>query len=622
MNTLNISSGKIKYSCSQSAVNSANYKNEVQSSSVLDNHIITPQDKTDLASSSKPEKELTVLFYMNGQYPDIGSQVVRSMFQLESAGPSDDVNIVAQLGRMGQNPQDVNKPDYVPLDHDWTGIKRFEVCQGENPKAHRLSIDELLKLQKEIPNNPVLYQMLEVSYKEIKDEGKAKYYAQKAKELGLEDVMDGSKESKRKYVELLGNKEYQQQLLEVYAHAEPFFKAKAEINIFKSKVIQDLGKDAKMQDPMNLETFISMGMEKYPAKHYMVVVFSHGGAWHGASNISPVEITKAIKNGVSEANKGTKRNDKIDILDLNTCYMGNLESIYEMKDVADITIASEDITNTSAFFKWGELLEKTKKSIIEKKSFEPENFVHEKVEYFSKQTKEMEIKGSDNPNVGFSTISAIRNKEISDLTVTLREFIKSCKTNGVTNNQFFTAVKKAKNYPGKCSSERGLDEYAGLRDLKGIMESIIKTDEIHKDVKEKAKQVIAIFDRTIIDEFHVKSNEGSNGLTLWVPASETEATNSIQEYKCNVPSFLKESGWFDFICDATRRVNVPREIMEKHNDDFAALRSKINELNDQYNSKLTGEEEKNKILKEIELLNIEKGKKLEEFAEITDYTNF
>lgn len=47
-----------------------------------------------------------------------------------------------------------------------------------------------------------------------------------------------------------------------------------------SPVVDDLKKPADMGDAATLEEFIRWGTEAYPAKHYFVAVWNHGGGWH------------------------------------------------------------------------------------------------------------------------------------------------------------------------------------------------------------------------------------------------------------------------------------------------------------------------------------------------------
>ena len=66
------------------------------------------------------QKEWTVLFYFNGK-SELETYAIKNFKELETIGSSDNVNFVAELGRMRKQQAD----DYS--NGDWTGIRRYYI---------------------------------------------------------------------------------------------------------------------------------------------------------------------------------------------------------------------------------------------------------------------------------------------------------------------------------------------------------------------------------------------------------------------------------------------------------------------------------------------------------------
>ena len=94
----------------------------------------------------------------------------------------------------------------------------------------------------------------------------------------------------------------------------------------------------------SLSDFLSWGVEKYPAKRYMVVIGDHGKGFVGTGfdylykdNLNLTEIKSALY--TVQQKTGTKP----DVLVFDACEMGQLEVAYQFKDQAGFMVASEEI---------------------------------------------------------------------------------------------------------------------------------------------------------------------------------------------------------------------------------------------------------------------------------------
>jgi len=116
-----------------------------------------------------------------------------------------------------------------------------------------------------------------------------------------------------------------------------------------SQLISDLG-ELNMGDPQTLIDFASWAVTEYPAKKYLLVIWNHGGgfrstglakdiAWDdtsGGDKITMSELEYALSAISTQAGKN------IDIVGMDACLMAMIEVAYQIKDYADILVASEE----------------------------------------------------------------------------------------------------------------------------------------------------------------------------------------------------------------------------------------------------------------------------------------
>ncbi|MCU0861727.1 MAG: clostripain-related cysteine peptidase, partial [Methanomassiliicoccales archaeon] len=108
--------------------------------------------------------------------------------------------------------------------------------------------------------------------------------------------------------------------------------------------ISDLG-EVNMGSQAALQSFLEWGMNSYPANHYALVLWDHGGGWvygvcsddtsSGDSLLLP-EIRQAITGAQTSTGK------TLDLVGFDACLMGMTEVAYEMKDLTDTVVFSEE----------------------------------------------------------------------------------------------------------------------------------------------------------------------------------------------------------------------------------------------------------------------------------------
>jgi hypothetical protein len=551
------------------------------------------------------EKELTFLFYINGQYDDIGEESANVMIGLERAGSNEDVNIVTQLGR---NPKKIDKSKEdlgyvdIPIDNDWTGIRRYKVEQDNHEHLNRPDIlQDYLKIEDEIPENPLLKYVIGKRYWSRGEKEKAEEYFEKARELGIVDFMENpDKDSNREI-----RKEFN-------LHTKFMQEGIADSKVFKSEVLEELPKDAKMSDPAVLEDFIEWGIKEFPAENYVVVVMAHGGAWVGVSEISPKDMGEAIESGTEKANAETGRDDKIDALIFNSCYMGNVESLTEFKNAADISVASENYSTTGAFKDWPVFIKGLQNSIANGESFDARKFTYDMVEYYRDKGKEVKDNYQDfaSYNKSYLTLTAVDNSKLDNLADSWQEFLQVCKEERVTDKQLFTAVENAMNYPSTAYNPSEVFGFFNeIRSMGSIMDEIKNVEDIPEPVKEAADNVKETLNDVMINEQHEGIGmERSSGLTIWAPADLLNYDSMAARYPQEVPDFAENSGWMERLNEAAS--NVPGEVKEGFWQTMKNRRSLVNMTNMQ-----TLQEPTKERLRKLGSLDEKQQAKLLEFTE-------
>lgn len=111
-----------------------------------------------------------------------------------------------------------------------------------------------------------------------------------------------------------------------------------------SELVQSLG-ETSSGDPAVLADFAIWSMQYYPAEHYALIVWDHGGSWLGIASdasaddddLSLPEVDRALSQ-ITAANNG----QPLDIVGFDACLMGEFEVYHTIAPYADYGIAAEE----------------------------------------------------------------------------------------------------------------------------------------------------------------------------------------------------------------------------------------------------------------------------------------
>lgn len=110
--------------------------------------------------------------------------------------------------------------------------------------------------------------------------------------------------------------------------------------------------EVNMGDSKTLRDFVEWSIENYPADNYALVISGHGKGWEGTS----YDLTSGNDNlNLSELKEALTGFD-LDLIGFDSCQMGTIEVAYELKDIADVMVASENAVISDGW-PYGKILE-------------------------------------------------------------------------------------------------------------------------------------------------------------------------------------------------------------------------------------------------------------------------
>ena len=115
--------------------------------------------------------------------------------------------------------------------------------------------------------------------------------------------------------------------------------------ISSQQIGESLG-ELNMAAPDTLRDFLEWGITNYPADHYLAVMWDHGQGIFKGFNEDMSSETQAMKlwelDEIMEYIKGVNSGKPIDLLAFDQCWLGNIETGYELIGSVDYLIASAD----------------------------------------------------------------------------------------------------------------------------------------------------------------------------------------------------------------------------------------------------------------------------------------
>jgi hypothetical protein len=298
-----------------------------------------------------------------------------------------------------------------------------------------------------------------------------------------------------------------------------------------SPVLKDLGQ-ADMSSSKTLANFLAWGMQKYPAKHYIVLFSDHGAGFLGAEeDRGTIMSMPAIKEAFDKAAEKTGK--KPDIIAFDTCLMAQAEVANELKDSAKYLIASEEIIGGDGY-PYKEILPAIDQAISEGKS-DPKDIAKVFIE-----------KGEEVNEHRTKTLSAIDLKAIGKVVDAANTLAKDILAGKADLDDVRDSLRYTQHFGLDAPPMEPYIDFRDIWDLADMMEGNpnIKNRDIKKDLKElkKAVETAVVFEEHKDDEDY----EGAHGISIYAPRREKSVSEKLFK-KYDELRMSKRTKWNEFI---------------------------------------------------------------------------
>lgn len=300
-------------------------------------------------------------------------------------------------------------------------------------------------------------------------------------------------------------------------------------------LLEELG-EVNMGDYVTLTNFINYGKQNYPAERYLLWVYNHGGGWKGAcmdnTNNDPLLSMDDFQKALSETGG-------VDVISFLACLMSSIESVYELHDLADVYVGSEDLQYTSCY---QGICGKTNQLLSENPYLSNDEIGTQIVNFFGEST---------DPFSNKLTASAIKVNKIPALVDAIDSLAQYFMENWYTSKN---NVKTAHENTYQLADLQGWAEIFEVYDLKGFLENL-------PDLPEKTAALDA-FEEVLIHEVHGKSREETHGISIFFPPEKGDY-DLLKIYSDEelCLDFVSDTCWDEFLAKFTTRSKNIEQIM-------------------------------------------------------------
>jgi len=298
-----------------------------------------------------------------------------------------------------------------------------------------------------------------------------------------------------------------------------------------SNAISDWGdgtgcREVNMADPQTLIDFVEWAMDNYPASNYAVILWNHGGGWREKSE-AEWPILKAVCWDDTSGGDGMYMNEvksalatikterqQVDLVGFDACLMGMTEVAYEIKDLANVMVASE-ASEPGDGWPYDTIIADLSASPIMNATDLGATIVNRYGESYGTASE--------------TTQSAI------DLSImdTLASYINDLAVAMDSNKSEITAARAG-------SQEYDYPENIDLYHFADLL--YIESSD--PDIQTTASDVMTAVEFAVIAEFHGTWLPNSHGLAIYFPETEAAFDN---DYNGSIIDFPADTQWDEFL---------------------------------------------------------------------------
>ena len=268
-------------------------------------------------------------------------------------------------------------------------------------------------------------------------------------------------------------------------------------------ILEELG-EINMGDPQTLSYFVNYAKQYYPADRYLLYVYDHGGGWKGAC-MDTTDNDPGLT--MDELQQALTESGGVDVICFFACLMSSLEAVYELRDLVDVYVGSEDLAWGSW---WDGICGDINQLLTNNPTISNEDVGIDIVNSFQEQ---------GHPPTDVLTASAIQADKVQPLVQALDTLIKQLMFHWLRS---YTDVNAAHTNAFLLADYQGWAEVFEVYDLKGFIDNLPESSE--------KTAVVDAFNEAVLHEVHGSSMEETHGLSIFFPA-HISPYRLVREYK-------------------------------------------------------------------------------------------
>ncbi|MEQ9032254.1 MAG: pre-peptidase C-terminal domain-containing protein [Aggregatilineales bacterium] len=306
-----------------------------------------------------------------------------------------------------------------------------------------------------------------------------------------------------------------------------------------STLIESLG-ETNTGNPDVLRNFGTWAIQNYPAKHYALVIWDHGGSWTGIASdesadydeLTMLELENALKQITQETGITT-----LDILGFDACLMGGFEVYSAIAPYGSYAVASEELIPGDG---WDYLF--SLQDLVDNPQMTPETFGRAIVDNFYSYYENEDLYDTYNLSlIDLGQIDAL-GEVLGAFSNIIEDAPESVQTIARTRNEALVYG--------------GFDQplYADIwsaTDLFQFMQLVVDQSD-NETLVEKAQNVIDIRDDVVLYHRTAETLASSTGMSIFFPRNQIIYRNNDfrDGYLRDIPDGV--SAWTDFLQDYYR----------------------------------------------------------------------
>ncbi len=291
-----------------------------------------------------------------------------------------------------------------------------------------------------------------------------------------------------------------------------------QVGKLNSPMLENMGPSVDMSDPKTLTDFIKWGIKNFPSDNVALIIGSHGGGTLGAAaddRDGDIMSPQGLRQAFEDAEKVTGK--KIDVLGFDCCLMANTEVAYELKDVANFIVASEESEGGDGWPYHNVLNEKViyslQKALTKRLTVTPEQFAKKIVTDASHAQQDL------------PTMSTIDTSKMGAVGKAMDGFAQSIINTDTNKNTLKEIIRKT-------------EKFEDFKDTYHFCEQIVNSKAITDEkLKAEAQKVMDSLNEAIIANQSSSEYPNAHGLQMEIPGNGKVS----QGYK--ELAFAKDTGW-------------------------------------------------------------------------------